>query len=328
MEDIKESGARWPGRRQVAGGAADVATGNLIWFIAGLRAQLDEGLQGCERELQDARMAASRFGPPGPVQHLMGKVQHVWNRAGVRQNRIDALVKEKEQARSQCDRMATAQTTAQQEIGQLRAHNEQLQKENERLRQELPAAKVTPRPAGPPSVSSESSNQSGLTDQDRIRQLTATADRIRGEREALRRDNAKLKIAKEKWKTEAGRGKLCNDTTIDNLWTRLQAAEAKLGQSQGQPSSQLPSHREMGGHQIRVPAAEGRTSYSTTTGESQGPFVLTTSAGQPAHIGATSSPQTSQRAPYRSASATSQEPLDQEEGMESDSQTESESQEQ
>ena len=113
LEDIKES------VRQVAGGATDVATENLIRFMAGMRAQLDEGLQCYERELQDARTAASRFGPPGLVQHLMGKVQHVWNHAGVKQNRIDVLVNKKEQARSQCDRMATAQTTAQQEIGQL-----------------------------------------------------------------------------------------------------------------------------------------------------------------------------------------------------------------
>ncbi len=212
----------------MGGGGADVATGNLLRFIAGLRTQLDESLQGCQRELQDARAAASRFGPPGPVQHLMGKVQHVWNRAGVKQNRIDALVKEKEQARGQCDRMATTQTTAQQEIGQLRARNEHLQRENERLRQELLAAKATPCPAGPPSISSESSNQSGLTDQDRIRQLTATADRTRGEREALRRDNAKLKKANELWKTEAGREKLRNDTTIDDLYKRWREAEGQL----------------------------------------------------------------------------------------------------
>ncbi len=87
-------------------------------------------------------------------------------------------MEEKEQARDQCDKMATAQTTAQQEIGQLRAHNEQLQKENERLRQELLAAKATPRSAGPPSVSSEPSNQPGLTDKEQVRQLTATANRI------------------------------------------------------------------------------------------------------------------------------------------------------
>ncbi len=322
LEDIEGS------IHQVAGGATDVATENLIWFVAGIRARLDEGLQCCERELQDARTSASRFGPPGPVQHLMGQVQHVWNRAGVRQNRINALVKEKEQARSQCDQMATAQTTAQQEIGQLRAHNKQLQRENERLRQELLAAKATPHPAGPPSISSESSSQSGLTNQDRIRQLTATADRIRGEREALRKDNVKLKAANEEWRTEVRREKLRNDTTIDDLWNRLQAAENKLRQSQGQASSHLPSHREMGGHRTCLPAGEGQVSRSITTEESQRHSVLSTSADQPASLEATSSPQTSQRAPYRSASAMSQEPLDQEEAMESDSQAESESQEQ
>ena len=64
---------------------------------------LDEGLQYCERELQDACTSASRFGPPGPVQRLMGQVQNIWNRACVRQNRINALVEEKEQARRECD---------------------------------------------------------------------------------------------------------------------------------------------------------------------------------------------------------------------------------
>ncbi len=104
----------------------------------------------------------------------MGKVQHVWNHAGVKQNRIDALEGEKDQLKEQCNKMATAQTAAQQEIGQLRARNEQLQQENERLRQELLAGKATPHPAGPPSVSSESSNPSGLTDQEQIRYLTGT----------------------------------------------------------------------------------------------------------------------------------------------------------
>ncbi len=219
-------------------------------------------------------------------------------------------------------------TTAQQEIGQLRAHNEQLQKENERLRQELLAAKATLRTAGPPSISSESSNQSRLTDQDRIRQLTATADQIRGEREALRKDNVKLKAANEEWRTEAHREKLRNDTTIDDLWNWLQAAENKLTQSPGQASSHLPSHREMGGHQIRLPAAEDMTSRSIATGESRRPSVLSTSVDQPAHSGAISSLQPSHLAPHHSASETSQQTLGQEEAMESDSQAESESQEQ
>ena len=177
----------------------------------------------------------------------------------MRQNRIKVLVEEKEQVRSQCDRMATAQTTVQQEIGQLRAQNEQLQKENESLRRDLLAAKATPQPVGPPSVSSESSNQSGLTDQERIKQLTATADQIRGEREAFRRDNTKLRVANEKWRTEASREKLRNDTTINDLWARLQAAENKLKQSQGQSHSHLPSLREMGGHRTYLPTEEGRS---------------------------------------------------------------------
>ncbi len=164
--------------RQVAGGATDVATGNLIQFMTGVRARLDESLQYCERELQNARASASRFGPPGPVQQLMGQVQNVWNRAGVRQNRINALVEEKEQAQDLCDRMATAQTTAQMEISQLRAQNTQLQKEIASLRQDLLAARATP-----PSVSSESSDPSRLADPEQIRKLNTTVERIRGERE-------------------------------------------------------------------------------------------------------------------------------------------------
>ncbi len=288
--------------RQVAGGAADVATGSLIQFMAGIHAQLDEGLQYCERELQNASMSASRFGPPGPVERLMGQVQNVWNHAGVRQNRINTLVEEKEQARGQCDRMATAQTNVQKETGQLRAQNERLQKENEGLHQDpttsgvpVQALRATPQPVGLPSVSSESSAHSGLADQERIKQLTATVDRIRGEREALRKDNAKLKTANEQWRTEANREKLRNDTTIDSLLGRLQGAVGKLKQFQGQSSSYLPSHREMGGHSIRLPAAEGQATHSTTTGEPQRPSVLSPLAGQSAHLGA--SPQTSQLAP-------------------------------
>ncbi len=268
------------------------ATGSLLQFIAGLCTQLDESLQGYEKELQDARTAASRFGPPGPVHHLMGKVQHVWNRAGVKQNRIDALVNEKEQVRSQCDRMVTVQITAQQEIGQLRAHNEQLQKENEHLRKELLAAKATPRPAGPPSVSSESSNQSGLADQDQIRKLNATVERIRGEREALRRENAKLRTANDQWRIEADREKLQNDSTIDNLYKRWREAEGQLKRVQ-----RLPSHREMGGH-IRLPASDDQASHSATAGDPQRPSVLPIPIDPPAYSDATCSVQALQLAPH------------------------------
>ncbi len=160
LGDIEES------VHQVAGGAAEVATENLIRFVTGVQAQLNESMQSCMKELRDARSSAFRFGPPGPVQQLMGKVQHVWNHARMKQHRINALEGEKDKVQEQCDKLATAQTTAQQEIGQLRASNEQLQRENEHLRQELLAAKATPRSAGPPSVSSESSNPSGLAEQD------------------------------------------------------------------------------------------------------------------------------------------------------------------
>ncbi len=56
---------------QVAGGTTDVATQGLIQFMARIRAQLDDGLPYCERDLQNACTSASRFSPPGPVQHLM-----------------------------------------------------------------------------------------------------------------------------------------------------------------------------------------------------------------------------------------------------------------
>ena len=177
----------------------------------------------------------------------MGQVQSVWDCASVRQNRIDALIQEKEPARGQCDQMATAQTNAQREIRQLRASNDQLQKDNSKLRQELLVARATPRPSQPPSVSSGSSTHSGLTDQEQIKQLRADNNWIRGEREALRKDNEKLKAANTEWRAEACREKLRNDITIDRLWERLEEAEDKLKQFQEQPSSHLPSHQEMGG---------------------------------------------------------------------------------
>ncbi len=107
LGDIEES------VRQVAGGATDVATGNLISFMTGVQARFNDSMQSCMKELRDARSSASRFGPPGPVHQLMGKVQHVWNHAGVKQNRIDALEGEKDKIKEQCDKMATVQTAAQ-----------------------------------------------------------------------------------------------------------------------------------------------------------------------------------------------------------------------
>ena len=216
---------------QVAGGASDVTIEGMIQYVESFRARMNDDLRLCTQELRDVRGSAAAAGPPGPIRYLMGQVQGLWERLGVRQNRINALVKEKTQARDQCNQMAATQSNVQKEIGQLRAHNEQLQKENKSLCQELLAARATPQPTGPPSVSSESSTHSGLADQERIRQLTADANRIRGEREALRKDNEKLKAANAEWRTEARREKLRNDTTIDRLWDRLQEAEDKLKQS-------------------------------------------------------------------------------------------------
>ena len=208
-------------------------------------------------------------------------------------------------------------------LGQLRAQNEQLQKENERLRQELLADKATPRPAGPPSVSSETSSHSGMAEQERIRQLTADANRIRGEREALRRDNAKLKAANEEWRKAAKREALRNDSAIDKLHGRLQEAEDRIKQLQAQPSSHLPSHREMGGHRTYLPTSERRASSPTGTREILDRAIFPTSASQTTLLEGTSSPQAPQLTPQRSASATSQEPHGQEEAMESDAQADS-----
>ncbi len=103
LGDIEES------VRQVASGATDVATENLIQFMTGVRARLNESLQYCEGELRNARASATRFGPPGPMQQIMGQVQNVWNRAGVRQNRINALVEEKEQVQEEAAQGEAAQ---------------------------------------------------------------------------------------------------------------------------------------------------------------------------------------------------------------------------
>ncbi len=320
LGDIEES------VRQVAGGATDVATENLIQFMTGVQARLNDSLQYCERELRNARASASRFGPPGPVQQLMGQVQNVWNRAGVRQNRINALAVEKEQAQDQCDKMATAQTSAQKEISQLRAQNVQLQEEIASLRQDLLAARATPQPVGPPSVSSASSEHARLANPEQINMLNATLKRIRGERETLRRENAKLRTANEQWRTESAKEKLRNDKTIDDLYNRWKGAEGKLKQSQRQSTSRLPSHHEMGGH-IRLPAAKGRASHSAVTADPQRPSVLPIPIDQSIQQGTASFQQAPQLTPHRSASETSQETLGREEAMESDSQAESESRE-
>ncbi len=233
--------------RQLAAGATDVAAECMLQYLDSFRSRLNEDLRLCTQEIQGARRSAAAFGPPGPVQHVMGQIQGLWERVGVRQNRIDALIEEEEQARSQCDQMATAQTNAQREIGQLRAANDQLQQDNDPLRQELLAARATPRPSQPSSTSSGSSKHSRLTDQERVKQLTADNNRIRGEREALRKYNDKLKGAIAEWKANAYREKVHTDATVDRLLALLQEAEDKLRQPQGQPPSRLPSHQEMGG---------------------------------------------------------------------------------
>ncbi len=246
----------------------------------------------------------------------------------MRQNRINDLTTEKAQDRERCDQMAAAQTTAQKDIGQLRAQNEQLRQEVAQLRRDLLAAKATPRPTGPPSVSSETSSHSGMADQERIRQLTADANRIRGVREALRRDNAKLGAANDEWKTNARKEKLITDTTINGLVSRLQVAENTVKQLQESSSSALPSHQEMGGHQLRLSAPEGRTSLPATSGESRVSLVEPPAAAPSSHRGANDSCRASQDMPPHLTHETAQAPRDQDEAMESEPSADSGSEEQ
>ncbi len=248
----------------------------------------------------------------------MGQIKGLWERDGVRQHRIDALVKEKEQVRVQCDQMATVQTDVQREIGQLKAANDQLQKDNDRLRQELLDGRATPHPSRPSFSSSVSSVHSGLTDRDHAIRLDQDNNRLRGEREALQQDNEKLKSTITELRKDAQRKKIRNDATMDRLLGQLQAAEDKFKQPQGQPQSRLPSHQEMGGHRPYLPTAEGRPSLPTTPGGMQGPPALSLFVSQPAHPGVADSPQIPQLTPQRTASTTLPGFLDPEEAMESD----------
>ncbi len=78
------------------------------------------------------------------------------------------------------------------EIGQLKATSDQLQKDNDWLRQELLAARATPGPSKPSSSSSGSIARSGLTDREQALRLEADNNWIRNERKALREENARL----------------------------------------------------------------------------------------------------------------------------------------
>ncbi len=82
-EELKSLGDIEESVRQVAGGATEVATDNLLRFMPGVQAQMNESMQSCMRELRDARSSASRFGPPGPVHQLMGN----YNTSGPMQGR-------------------------------------------------------------------------------------------------------------------------------------------------------------------------------------------------------------------------------------------------
>ncbi len=67
---------------------------------------MQEDFRLCTGEIQEAHQSPAEFGPPGPVQQLMGQIKGLWERDGMRQHRMDALVREKEQARAQCNQMA------------------------------------------------------------------------------------------------------------------------------------------------------------------------------------------------------------------------------
>ncbi len=83
--------------------------------------------------------------------------------------------------------MAAAQTSSQIEIGRLKATNDELQQENDRLRQELLAAKVTLRSTEPRSTPSVSSTHSGPTDKEEADRPDRGCWRIRGEMDAMKK---------------------------------------------------------------------------------------------------------------------------------------------
>ncbi len=71
---------------QVVGGATDVAAAGMIQYLDSFRARMNDDLRLCSQELRDARWSPATFGPPGPVHYLMGQVQGLWERLGMRQN--------------------------------------------------------------------------------------------------------------------------------------------------------------------------------------------------------------------------------------------------
>ncbi len=61
--------------RRVAAGATEFATGCILRCLDNIRSHLQEDFRLCTGEVQIARQSAAAFGPPEPVQQLMGQIQ-------------------------------------------------------------------------------------------------------------------------------------------------------------------------------------------------------------------------------------------------------------
>ncbi len=105
---------------------------------------------------------------------------------------MEALTDEKNQVKVQCDQMAEAQTGSQTEIRQLKVANERLQQENDQLRQELLAARATPRPLNLPPASLTSSTTSGPFAREEVDWLDRDGKRLWKERKVLQDRNKEL----------------------------------------------------------------------------------------------------------------------------------------
>ncbi len=105
---------------------------------------------------------------------------------------MEALTDEKNQVKVQCDQMAEAQTGSQTEIRQLKVANERLQQENDQLRQELLAARATPRPLNLAPASLTPSTTSGPFAREEVDRLDRDGKRLWKERKVLQDRNKEL----------------------------------------------------------------------------------------------------------------------------------------
>ncbi len=168
---------------------------------------------------------------------------------------------EKDQAKTQCDQMAAAQTGSHMEIGQLKVANEKLQQENNQLRQELLATRATPRPVELPPASSASSTTSSSTGQRR----EIVAARKEG------RASQGQRTGGHHCQTKESRADHQN-AMVDGLMLQIRATEDRYDQlTKSQTRSHLPTHQEMGGHRPTFLAADSGLSLPVMPGGSQGP---------------------------------------------------------